>query len=63
MRLQPKLILASTSPRRREILQMLGIEFDVVPVETDESPLAGESPEDLVLRLAIAKVAVVSDAE
>jgi len=47
--------LASTSPRRREILETLGIEFDVVPVATDESPLQGETPGEMVLRLAIAK--------
>jgi septum formation protein len=47
--------LASTSPRRREILETLGIEFNVVPVETDESPLQGETPGEMVLRLAIAK--------
>ena len=47
--------LASTSPRRREILETLGIEFDVVPVETDESPLQGETPGEMVLRLAVAK--------
>ncbi len=47
--------LASTSPRRREILETLGIGFDVVPVETDESPLQGETPGEMVLRLAIAK--------
>ncbi len=52
---QPKLYLASTSPRRREILQTLGIDFDVIPVETDESPNKGEMPSALVLRLAIAK--------
>ena len=47
--------LASTSPRRREILQTLGIEFDVIRVETDERPLEGETPDEIVLRLAIAK--------
>lgn len=52
---QPKLYLASTSPRRREILQSLGIDFEVIPVETDESPYKGERPSALVLRLAIAK--------
>jgi len=51
----PKLHLASTSPRRREILQTLGIDFDVVPVETDESLHEGEVPSALVLRLAAAK--------
>ena len=51
----PVLQLASTSPRRREILASLGMQFDVVEVETDERPLDGESPTDLVLRLAAAK--------
>ncbi len=49
------LYLASTSPRRREILATLGIEFKVIPVVTDESPLDGEAPREMVLRLAIAK--------
>lgn len=49
------LTLASTSPRRREILATLGIEFKVIPVATDESPLDGEAPREMVLRLAIAK--------
>lgn len=47
--------LASTSPRRREILETLGIDFAVVVVDVDEEPRAGESPEDMVLRLAEAK--------
>jgi septum formation protein len=55
MTAQPKLYLASTSPRRREILRTLGIDFDVVPGATDESPMEGEEPSALVLRLAIAK--------
>lgn len=56
----PEVILASGSPRRRELLDGLGIDFRVRPVELDESAGAGEAPEDLVLRLArekaIAKV-------
>ena len=51
----PTLHLASTSPRRREILASLGLAFDVVPVDVDESPRAGESAEEMVLRLAVAK--------
>lgn len=47
--------LASTSPRRREILETLGIDFEVILVETDESPLEGEEPDAMVLRLATAK--------
>ena len=55
--------LASTSPRRREILQTLGIEFDVVPVETDERRLDGETPGEMVLRLAIAKAEAATHGE
>ena len=50
------LLLASTSPRRREILGALGLEFDVCHVDIDETPLPGESAEAMVLRLAAAKV-------
>lgn len=63
MSASPLLYLASTSPRRREILQSLGIEFEVVMVETDESPLAGESAEALVVRLAAAKAEAATGAE
>ena len=49
------LMLASTSPRRREILETLGIDFTIVVVDVDEDVRAGESPEDMVLRLAAAK--------
>ena len=50
------LLLASTSPRRREILGALGLDFSVCHVDVDETPLNGESPEAMVLRLATAKV-------
>jgi septum formation protein len=50
-----KLYLASASPRRREILQQLGLAFDILPQELDESRLPGESPAQYVLRLAQAK--------
>ncbi len=51
----PVLHLASTSPRRREILEAQGIDFEIVPVDVDETPIPGESPHDLVVRLAVAK--------
>ncbi len=51
----PTLQLASRSPRRREILEALGIRFSIVSVDVDEAPLAGETPADMVLRLARAK--------
>jgi septum formation protein len=49
------LYLASASPRRRELLEQIGVTYRRLAVELDESPLAGEAPEIHVLRLAIAK--------
>ena len=50
-----KLILASTSPRRAEILHDAGFSFTVVASAVDETPIPGESPSELVQRLADAK--------
>ena len=50
-----KLILASSSPRRAEVLQCAGFEFETLSTNVDESLRAGESPEAYVLRLAEAK--------
>ena len=50
-----KLILASASPRRAEILRNAGFEFEVLPAHVDETRFPGESPEDCVRRLADAK--------
>jgi septum formation protein len=50
-----QLVLASASPRRRELLAALGIRFLVRPVDLDETPASGETPEALVRRLAAAK--------
>ncbi|MCG8413092.1 MAG: Maf family protein, partial [Pseudomonadales bacterium] len=47
-----KLVLASASPRRSELLRQIGVEFEVLPQDIDESALAGETPEQLVLRLS-----------
>ncbi len=47
--------LASRSPRRRALLDQLGVSFRVLDLEIDESTLAGESPDALVRRLAAAK--------
>lgn len=56
-----KLILASASPRRAEILRNAGFEFDVHPAHVDETSFPGESPEDYVRRLADAKARLVAD--
>jgi septum formation protein len=55
-----KLILASTSIYRRELLERLRIPFLVLSPEVNETPLAGESTLDLALRLAKAKAAAVA---
>ena len=50
-----RLILASASPRRAELLRAAGIEFDVMPADVDETLHGGESPEQYVRRVANAK--------
>jgi septum formation protein len=56
----PQLILASTSPYRRELLARLAVDFEVVAPEVPEEHLSGESPPDRALRLATAKAQAVS---
>ena len=62
MSTRPKLILASTSRYRRELLERLRLPFEVRSPDVDETPLAGELPAALANRLAMAKARVVSDA-
>jgi septum formation protein len=56
----PPLILASTSRHRRALLQRLGLAFDVVAPDVDETPLPGERPADTAVRLAEAKARTVA---
>lgn len=53
----PNLVLASASPRRRDLLAGLGVRFTVRPVDVDERPRPGEDPHVYVLRLAEEKAA------
>jgi septum formation protein len=46
------LILASMSPRRRELMDLTGWEFEIMPANVDETPMPGETPQAYVLRLA-----------
>ncbi len=55
-----KLVLASASPRRAEILLAAGFRFSVLSSAIDENPYANESAHDLVLRLAKAKAELVA---
>jgi septum formation protein len=59
--LTPRLILASTSRYRRELLQRLRLPFEVVSPQVDEAPLPGEAPADMARRLALAKATAVAD--
>lgn len=49
------LVLASRSPRRAELLRVLGVDFSIVDIEVDETRLRDEDPENYVRRLACAK--------
>jgi septum formation protein len=60
--LGPKLILASRSPRRVELLTLVGARFTTFPVDVDESALPGERPDAHVQRLAEAKARAAAEA-
>src|SRR5256885_14858976 len=55
-----KLILASASPRRAEILNSAGLSFTVVSSAVDETPIPGESAKQMVQRLAAAKAGLAA---
>lgn len=56
----PRLLLASASPRRADLLRAAGYEFDVEPADVDESLHPGETPEVYVRRVAEAKAAALA---
>jgi septum formation protein len=56
----PPLILGSTSRYRRELLERLRLPFEAVSPQVDETPLPGEAPAALALRLALAKAQAVA---
>jgi len=55
------IILASNSPRRREFLSSLGIDFDVIPADVEEKLLSGETFREHVIRLSVEKSKRISD--
>lgn len=57
-----RVVLASASPRRRALLEQLGVDLEVRPADIDESERPGEDPVAYVRRLSIAKAAVVVSA-
>jgi septum formation protein len=54
------LILASASPRRRELLERIGLAIEILPADIDETPRDGESPSGYVARIARAKALAVA---
>lgn len=54
-----RLILASASPRRRELLTQIGLDFDVLPAHIDETRRPGEDPAAYVQRLALEKASAI----
>jgi septum formation protein len=54
-----RLLLASASPRRHELLSLVGCRFSVAPAHLDETPHPGEEPLEYVRRLAVEKAAAV----
>jgi len=54
------LILASASPRRRQFLTDLGLEFTISPANIDETPLAGEAPINFAQRMAMVKAETIA---
>ena len=58
----PRIILASASPRRRELLALIGISYEVRPADLDESTRDGETPRDYCERLAREKALAISRA-
>jgi len=58
---EPPLILASSSPYRRELLSRLRLPFSIAAAHLDESPHTGETPQDLVRRLAEEKAQALAN--
>jgi septum formation protein len=57
---EPDIVLASASPRRRELLERMGLALVVLPADVDETPAAGERPADYAKRIAGAKCDAVA---
>jgi septum formation protein len=57
---EPKIILASASPRRAELLYQIGVKFELVPSQIEERPHPDEAPPDYITRIARAKVIAVA---
>lgn len=59
-RTRTHVILASTSPRRKELLRQIGVEFTTDPADVDERAIPGETPEEYAVRVALEKAKVAA---
>ncbi|HWR73692.1 MAG TPA: nucleoside triphosphate pyrophosphatase [Nitrospirota bacterium] len=59
--MRKSIILASNSPRRRDLLRQVGIEFTTAPEDVDESRIPGESPEEYAVRVAADKAKAAAE--
>lgn len=59
--MKPQIVLASASPRRKELLEQIDLEFQVIPSCADEKVLPEETPEEHVVRLSIDKATEVAN--
>jgi septum formation protein len=57
---ETKIILASASPRRADLLRNIGVEFELEPSQVQERPHSGEAPPDYIIRIARAKVVAIA---
>lgn len=60
MTARPSLILASASPRRRDLLAQLGVHPEIIPADIDETPHEGEDPASYVMRVAKDKAEAIA---
>lgn len=61
--MKPQIVLASASPRRKELLEQIDLQFLIIPSNADEIILPDETPEELVVRLSIDKASEVANRE
>lgn len=59
--MEKKIILASASPRRRELMMLITDEFEIITADVDETIAEGTSPEDAVMQLSFKKAQAVSE--
>lgn len=60
---RPRLVLASASPRRKDLLASVGVDVAIQPADIDESAKPGETPQELVRRLAVTKAEAIEVAK